>query len=311
MWIPPEEIERARQIDLLSYLETYEPEQLKRVGRNTYTTVEHDSMRISNGLWHWTSRRIGGKSALDFLVLVRGMTLPDAVTHLLGNISIKPPKPKITTAKKTQEFILPERNDGNDLVRGYLRKRGIDNRIIDYCINTKRLYEDKDFHNAVFVGFNEEREPKFASVRSTFTDYRIDVAGSDKRFSFFIPGNEKEDTLHLFEAVIDLLSYGTLELMKNKNWRAEDMLSLGGVFIMKEGSELPLPLQQYLKNHNVKNIVLHFDNDAIGIAAAESLKANLDKRFNVLVDIPTVDKDLNDLLVSTILKSKRKEVQSR
>jgi hypothetical protein len=196
-------------------------------------------------------------------------------------------------------------------VRGYLRKRGIDNRVIDYCINTKRLYEDKDFHNAVFVGFNEEREPKFASVRSTFTDYRIDVAGSDKRFSFFIPGNENKDTLHLFEAVIDLLSYGTLELMKNKNWRAEDMLSLGGVFIMKEGSELPLPLQQYLKNHNVKNIVLHFDNDAIGIAAAESLKANLEERFNVLIDIPTVDKDLNDLLVSTILKAKRKEVQSR
>lgn len=311
MWIPPEEIERARQIDLLTYLETYEPEQLKRVGRNTYTTVEHDSMRISNGLWHWTSRRIGGKSALDFLVLVRGMTLPDAVTHLLGNISIKPPNSKTTIPEKLQEFILPERNDGNDLVRGYLRKRGIDNRILDYCINTKRLYEDKDFHNAVFVGFNEEREPKFASVRSTFTDYRIDVAGSDKRFSFFIPGNEKEDTLHLFEAVIDLLSYGTLELMKNKNWRAEDMLSLGGVFIMKEGSELPLPLQQYLKNHDVKNIVLHFDNDAIGIAAAESLKANLDKRFNVLIDIPTVDKDLNDLLVSTILKAKRKEVQSR
>lgn len=311
MWIPPEEIERARQIDLLTYLETYEPEQLKRVGRNTYTTVEHDSMRISNGLWHWTSRRIGGKSALDFLVIVRGMTLPDAVTHLLGNISIKAPLPKAIKPKEPQEFVLPERNDGNDLVRGYLRKRGIDNRILDYCIDTKRLYEDKDFHNAVFVGFNEKREPKFASVRSTFTDYRIDVAGSDKRFSFFIPGNENKDTLHLFEAVIDLLSYGTLELMKNKNWRAEDMLSLGGVFIMKEGSELPLPLQQYLKNHDVKNIVLHFDNDAIGIAAAESLKANLDKRFNVLIDIPTVDKDLNDLLVSTILKSKRKEVQSR
>ena len=311
MWIPPEEIERARQIDLLTYLETYEPEQLKRVGRNTYTTVEHDSMRISNGLWHWTSRRVGGKSALDFLVLVRGMTLPDAVTHLLGNISIKAPIPKAIKPKEPQEFLLPERNDGNDLVRSYLKKRGIDNRILDYCINTKRLYEDKDFHNAVFVGFNEKREPKFASVRSTFTEYRIDVAGSDKRFSFFIPGNESKDTLHLFEAVIDLLSYGTLELMKNKNWRAEDMLSLGGVFIMKEGSELPLPLQQYLKNHDVKNIVLHFDNDAIGIAAAESLKANLDKRFNVLIDIPTVDKDLNDLLVSTILKSKRKEVQSR
>ena len=311
MWILREEIARAREIDLLTYLKNYEPEQLKKVGNNTYTTVEHDSMRISNGLWHWMSRRIGGNCALDYLVLVRGMSLPNAVKHLLTNVDIPSKKATPFKPEKNVKFILPKRNSGNAIVSNYLQNRGIDKQIIDYCINTKRLYEDEEYHNAVFVGFNEKREPKFASVRSTFTDYRIDVAGSDKRFSFFIPGNENKDTLHLFEAVIDLLSYGTLELMKNKNWRAEDMLSLGGVFIMKEGSELPLPLQQYLKNHNIKNIVLHFDNDAIGIAAAESLKTNLEDRFNVLIDIPTVDKDLNDLLVSTISKSKRKEVKSR
>lgn len=311
MWIPPEEIERARQIDLLTYLENYEPEQLKKVGKNTYTTVEHDSMRISNGLWHWTSRRIGGKTALDFLVLVRGMTLPDAVVYLLGNVNTSPPKATSINPWIPKEFELPERNKGNDIVCSYLIKRGIDKQVIDYCINTKRLYEDKDFHNAVFVGFNELREPKFASVRSAFTNYKIDVSGSDKRFSFFIPGNEKKDTVHLFEAVIDLLSYATFKVKGKENWRAEDLLSLGGVYILKEDSDLPLPLEQYLKNHTVKNMVLHFDNDDVGKAAAESLRDKLQDRFNVIVDLPTVGKDLNDQLVFTIKNIKKKEENVR
>ena len=311
MWISQEEIERARQIDLLTYLENYEPEQLIKVGRNTYTTREHDSMRISNGLWHWTSRRIGGKTALDFLITVRGMSLPEAVTHLLGYVSKQPPIPKVLKEKEYVEFKLPDRNINDNSIRSYLRKRCIDNRIIDYCINTGRLYESKEFHNAVFVGFNEKREPKFASVRSIYTNFRMDVAGSDKRFSFFIPGNEIGDTLHLFEAVIDLLSYGTLELMKNKDWRREDMLSLGGVYIMRENSDLPLPLKQYLNNHSVRNIVLHFDNDEIGIAAAEGLKQRLMDDFNVVIDIPKMGKDVNDLLIMTSQKLKRMEVNCR
>lgn len=311
MWITHEEIERAREIDLLSYLETYEPEQLKKVSNDTYTTVEHDSMRISNGLWHWTSRRIGGKSALDFLILVRGMSLPEAASLLIGNIKEKTPVTHPKNIAKPKDFILPKRNEGNDIVRAYLQRRGIDNKIIDYCINTKRLYEDKAFHNAVFVGFDENKEPKFASVRSTFTDYRVDVAGSDKRFSFFIPGNTNTDTVHLFEAVIDLLSYSTLNLIQHKEWRSEDMLSLGGVYVLQENSELPLPLKQYLNTHPVKNIVLHFDNDEIGIAAAESLKMKLESHFNVTVDTPTVGKDVNDFLIYTLEKNKRKEVQCR
>jgi len=125
VWISPEEVKRAREIDLLTYLKNYEPEQLVRIGRNTYTTVEHDSMRISNGLWHWTSRRMGGRTALDFLIVVRGMTLPEAVTCLLGNVVKKPPKAEPVMPKTPKEFVLPERNTGNDTVRRYLRKRGI------------------------------------------------------------------------------------------------------------------------------------------------------------------------------------------
>ncbi len=51
-------------MDLLSYLQTYEPSNLQRVAGNVYCTREHDSLKISNGKWYWWSRGFGGVSAL-------------------------------------------------------------------------------------------------------------------------------------------------------------------------------------------------------------------------------------------------------
>ena len=47
--LDPAVIEQARQMDLLSYLQRYEPSNLKRVAGNVYCTKEHDSLKISNG----------------------------------------------------------------------------------------------------------------------------------------------------------------------------------------------------------------------------------------------------------------------
>ena len=55
-----EEIEKARQVDLFTYLQTCEPQELVHVSGNVYCTREHDSLRISNGKWCWFSRGIGG-----------------------------------------------------------------------------------------------------------------------------------------------------------------------------------------------------------------------------------------------------------
>ncbi len=51
MQIDPDVLERARQIDLLSYLRAYEPTNLVKVKgtTNVYCTAEHDSLKISNG----------------------------------------------------------------------------------------------------------------------------------------------------------------------------------------------------------------------------------------------------------------------
>ena len=66
-YIPPEVVEKAREMDLLTYLKNYEPQELVHFGGNTYCTREHDSLKISNGKWCWFSRGIGGYSALDYL----------------------------------------------------------------------------------------------------------------------------------------------------------------------------------------------------------------------------------------------------
>ena len=51
-YIAPEIVAQARQVDLLTYLKNYEPSQLVPVCRNTFVTKEHDSLKISNGLWY-------------------------------------------------------------------------------------------------------------------------------------------------------------------------------------------------------------------------------------------------------------------
>ena len=84
-------IDKIRDIDLLTYLENYEPDELVKLNERMYSTREHDSLKISNGMWCWWSRRIGGKSALDFLIKVRGMKFVDAVSLLLNKTAIQPP----------------------------------------------------------------------------------------------------------------------------------------------------------------------------------------------------------------------------
>lgn len=85
-----EAIERARQVDLLTYLQTCEPQELVHVSGNVYCTKTHDSLRISNGKWCWFSRGIGGYSALDYLIKVNGYSFMDAMETITGRAAIRP-----------------------------------------------------------------------------------------------------------------------------------------------------------------------------------------------------------------------------
>lgn len=81
-YIDPSVIARVKQIDLLTYLQKHEPDELVKIGPAAFSTKEHDSLKISNGKWYWWSQSFGGRSALDYLIKVRAMSFTDAVNCL-------------------------------------------------------------------------------------------------------------------------------------------------------------------------------------------------------------------------------------
>ena len=68
-------IEAARRISVMQYLETYHPGELVRKTDKEYCTKTHSSLVITpaNGLFHWFSQSKGGNNALDYLVKVEGI----------------------------------------------------------------------------------------------------------------------------------------------------------------------------------------------------------------------------------------------
>ncbi|WP_353853063.1 DUF3991 and TOPRIM domain-containing protein [Dehalobacter restrictus] len=307
-YVTPEQIERAKQMDLLTYLQYYEPHELVHFSGNVYTTRTHDSLKISNGRWCWWSRSIGGRSALDYLIKVRGMTLPEAVIQIDGRAAIMPPVPsKAQEPTNQRNLLLPEKNKNNNCVIAYLSGRGIHRTLIEYSIRTGRLYEGHEHHNAVFVGFNRQGVPKYATFRGT-TGKRFlgEAEGSDKHFSFSIPARQGSRKLHLFESAIDLLSYGTLELFSGRDWRKENCLSLAGIYKPKkiiEQSTSPAALVQYLKDFpQIKEIALHLDNDTAGRLAAKTLQTILSPAYAISDEPPKCGKDMNDYLKNVLKK---------
>lgn len=294
-YISREEIEQAKLIDLLTYLQNYEPQELVHVSGDTYCTREHDSLKISNGKWHWFSHGIGGKTALDYLIKVKDYGFVEAVETILGRAAARPPVYRRQTDEKTYELHMPRLNENCDRVVRYLKGRGIHSVIIDYCLEHKLLFESKDYHNAVFIGYDPQGKPRNGSMRGMMGLYKGDLSGSDKHYSFSIPGNS--DTVHVFESAIDLLSFATLELFEGRDWHRDSLLSLAGAYKTKRKDVVPIALEQYLKDHpGVSILRLHLDNDEIGRGAVLGIVCGLNGRFQVFDEPPRCGKDVNDQL---------------
>ena len=319
--VSKEQINKAKKIDLLTYLETYEPGAVKQTSANEYCLIEHDSLKISNGKWHWFSRNIGGKDALTFLVKVRGMDFVDAVNMLCCDTAshasyfqqIKQPIPPPTNMQKSKDiFNLPEQYKDNFRVIAYLLNRGIDRDIIDRCIEAGTLYESKNYHNAIFVGKNREGKACYACARSTINNFRQDIEGSDKRYGFNIPSDESDARfIMLAEAPIDILSLATMRKMASETPDNYHYLSLGGIST--------LALVQYLTdNRIIDHIIICLDNDKAGQKCMDRVNEtiNMDemlkhRRITVIREPPPAGKDYNDTLLAIIEKQKVINKQNR
>ena len=262
--VTKEQIEKAKEWDLLSYLETYEPHELKRSGPNEYCTRTHDSLKISNGKWCWNSRGIGGRTALDYLIKVQGMDFVGAVEVLCG---YRAPPPQEQPAPKPREpFQLPEASRFPAAMLSYLQGRGIHPELLQACIQTGTLYESRKYQNCVFVGKDPAGHARFACLRGTRDNFRIDVESSDKRYNFSLLATDPIcPRLAVAESPIDTLSLATRVKLSGGNWRDSHYLSLGGT--------APRAMIQFLRDHpHVTQVSLCLDNDKAGLVGMERLE---------------------------------------
>lgn len=289
-----EQKQLANSVDLAEYLRV-RGEKLERAGvehKLIYydSSGKHDSITIRGSKWFDHKNQTGG-GAIKFMQEFYDMDFQTAVQELLGQrvtpLSHSPPKTIAKEEKK--EFKLPEANANMHRVYAYLiKQRFIAPDIISYFAKQHTLYEDKEHHNAVFVGVDENGVPRQASKRSTNSygnSFRITCQGSDTRYSFAHFGESKR--LYVFEAPIDMMSFLTLY---PKDWQKHSCIAMNGVY---ENAVLAA-----LKNHsNLSEVILCVDNDEGGIEAVGRLKDILSE--NGYTDVKRLApkfKDWNEVL---------------
>ena len=289
-----EQKQTANSVELAEFLSA-RGEKLERAGREyklIYTdgSGKHDSITMSGNRWFDHKNQTGG-GAIKFMQYYYGMSFADAVQSLLG-YTVTPQQhspPKNTVSEKKKEFRLPEANEDMHRVYAYLiKKRFIAPEIITHFAKAHKLYEDREHHNAVFVGLDENGVPRQASKRSAATYgscFRMTVEGSDTGYSFSHFGTSER--LYVFEAPIDLLSFITLN---PENWQDHSYIALNGVY--------ENPLLRALETHTtLQNICICTDNDEGGIDGYERLRDILIERgYTDIYRCTPEYKDLNEQL---------------
>ena len=243
-----------------------------RAGRERRLASDR-SITIRGNEWYDHSAERGGY-AIDFVKQFYGLSFPEAVTMLLGSEQGEVYRP---ASQKKQEpkkpFALPNPNSDMRRVYAYLIKtRHIG--VINHFAKAKILYEScekskdgaKEYHNAVFVGLDENGVLRHAHKRGLYTQgvgFKGNVDGCDPRYSFHWIGESHR--LYVFEAPIDLLSYITLH---PQHWQQYSYVSLCGV-----GSQAMMWMLEQCPQ--LRQVLLCLDNDEAGHQASERLKQQL------------------------------------
>lgn len=278
-----EQIEKANQTNLEEYLQR-RGEILKRRGSEFVliykdATGEHDSISIRGNLWYDHKNLIGGYP-IRFMEEFYGLDFRGAMKELLNGEQpdIRGKKnTEIAVANKVEVqksekpiFQLPEKADNMKHLFAYLlQTRFLSKDVVQFFVDQKTLYQEKQHNNIVFVGTDQEGVPKSASKKSTVEKskgFRMTCTGSDCSYGFCWRG--KSTQLYVFEAAIDLMSFAT---MRNDDWTADSYLALDGLS--------PKPLLRFLEEQkHIKEIVLCLDYDAAGIEACDKIMDILAER---------------------------------
>lgn len=284
-----EQKQMAKQTDLAAFLQT-RGEQVKRSGSEYEWVGHHITLRGNQFYDHYEQR---GGTAVDFVQDHYGLSYPESVQLLLGSkAAIAPISNPSNFERHRRPFALPPANKNMRRVYAYLiKQRCIDRDIIYHFAHRRLIYEDAQYHNAVFVGVDRDGNPRHAHKKSTSlnnSSFRANQGGSEAAFSFHHIG--KSDVIYVFEAPIDMLSFLTLY---PKDWQQGSYVALCSV------ADHALFMQ--LKNcPNLKQIVLCLDNDLAGHQATDRIATKLKEKgyTDVSVFFPEL-KDWNEDLKTT------------
>ena len=170
--VAKEQVAAARRMTAIEFLRRYRADDLvKSSAHGEFELKSHDSFKINgeSSLWHWKSRGIGGKSALDYLLHVEGCSFVEAVRLLCDEQPVFTPQNHLEVERQRPPFELPPESPTATRVEAYLRCRGISPQVIQKCIDDGILYESLPYHNCVFVGRDANGAPKYAALRGTYT----------------------------------------------------------------------------------------------------------------------------------------------
>ncbi|HJH83964.1 DUF3991 and toprim domain-containing protein [Oscillibacter sp. ER4] len=260
---------RANSVDLVEFLRR-QGEKLIPSGRDKRLASDH-SITVRGSEWYDHEAEEGG-GPISFVQNFYGLTYPEAVTRLLGG---EKGEVYVSAQKKERdepkEFVPPPANQTMRRVYAYLlQQRHISREVLNAFAQKGLIYESrepskdktKEYHNAVFVGFDEHGAARHAHKRGLYTQgksYRSNIEGSDPRCSFHWTGTS--DRLYVFEAPIDLLAFLTLY---PEDWQRHSYAALCGT------AEHAM-LWMLEKNPNLRKVILCLDHDAAGIEAAGRL----------------------------------------
>lgn len=283
-----EQKRQAAAVDLEFFLRS-QGEKLIPSGREKRLASDH-SITVRGNEWYDHAEEQGGQ-AVSFVQKFYGLSYPEAVSLLLGNEpGCAYPAVKEKEPEERKPFQLPPPNRDMRRVFAYLNKhRKINRTVVSAFAKEGLLYEDANYHNAVFVGMDENGVARHAHKRSTNTigkAFRLNVEGSNPKHSFHYIGTD--GSLYVFEAPIDLLSYITLH---PEHWQEHNYVACCGT------SALPV-LEMLSRLPNINTVYLCLDNDKAGHTASKRMEELLADRSVKTLQLTPNNKDWNEDLVT-------------
>ncbi len=165
--------------------------------------------------------------------------------------------------------------------------QAIDKEVLDAFVFRNMVYEDGEYHNAVFVGFDADGIPRHAHKRSTGakSSFKCNAPGSGPEWSFHWRGGS--DKLFLFEAPIDMLAFISMNKVCWKNHSYAAACSVSDRVMWQCLNDQPY----------IRTVYLCFDSDERGQMAAKNISEKLiEKQINHEILIPSLKDWDEDLL---------------